>query len=547
MKKSAASDKASLLAFFLEWAAIKGWEVPRIHVLACHWLEHSGNLAVLRCFRGFGKSTLLAVYNAWRYHNDAKYRILHQGADDQMAYKTSRDTQHVLRKHPWTRGLLPNRPGPVEQWWVHGSDDERNASMFAKGITSTTTSSRADECQNDDCEVPKNISNPEAREKMRARLSEQVHIMVPGAKQLFVGTPHTHDSLYDEQEKLGADCLTIKMFDREQRIETATLNSYAIDFVPEFVFCGIGKSTRLLEQGVDYQLLAGKLVFATPPGALIDLYAGSAWPQRFDRSEMLLRRRKTRTIGEFDSQYQLHSKPITEVRLNPDNLKLYKDEPVIKYANGEAAMWLGRVRIAGAAARWDPSSGKLKSDVSSLGLVLQDEQGRRYWHRAVALNGEVAVFKPDGKTIIGGQVQQIVEVVRQFQLRRVSVETNGIGGFAPAVLRAALKQGKIFDCGVTEIHSTGNKNRRILESLEGPLKSGTLWAHTSVVDGDAYSQMREWNPTISDQADDHLDSLAGAVSETPERIGRNAGLTEPGKHRDDWRPDAGVHEIELEG
>jgi hypothetical protein len=202
----APSGKASLLAFFLEWAEIKGWEVPAIHVRACYWLEHSGDLAVLRCFRGFGKSTLLAVYNAWRYYRDQKYRILHQGADDQMAYKTSRDTQHVLRKHPWTQGLLPNRPGPVEQWWVSGSDDERNASMFAKGITSTTTSSRADECQNDDCEVPKNISNPEAREKMRARLSEQVHIMVPGAKQLFVGTPHTHDSLYDEQEKLGADC-----------------------------------------------------------------------------------------------------------------------------------------------------------------------------------------------------------------------------------------------------------------------------------------------------------------------------------------------------
>jgi hypothetical protein len=112
---------------------------------------------------------------------------------------------------------------------------------------------------------------------------------------------------------------------------------------------------------------------------------------------------------------------------------------------------------------------------------------------------------------------------------------------------AALKQAKIFDCGVTEIHSTANKNRRILEALEDPLTSGALWAHVSVLDGDAYDQMRDWNPAIKEQADDHLDSLAGAVSETPERIGRNAGLTEPGRGRDDWRPDAGVHEIELEG
>jgi hypothetical protein len=42
------------------WAERMNWDVPDCHYKACHWLEHRGNLAVLRCFRGFGKSTILA-------------------------------------------------------------------------------------------------------------------------------------------------------------------------------------------------------------------------------------------------------------------------------------------------------------------------------------------------------------------------------------------------------------------------------------------------------------------------------------------------------
>ena len=54
-----------------------------VHWRACHWLEHRGDLAVLRCFRRVGNPTLLAVYNAWRYCRDPTYRILHQARPGQ--------------------------------------------------------------------------------------------------------------------------------------------------------------------------------------------------------------------------------------------------------------------------------------------------------------------------------------------------------------------------------------------------------------------------------------------------------------------------------
>jgi hypothetical protein len=502
-------------------------------------------------FRGAAKSTIYAIYKAYRLREDRSHRSLVWSADGPTAGMLTADVINVLRNHPWCHGMLPPRPG-AKRFWVTGSKDARNASMRAVGVDTNATGARADAVDFDDVEVVGNVETPEARLKLRQRISESTHIAVPGAQKTYIGTPHAHDSIYPERIAGGAAVLKIPLFEHTVRFsDTSARTTYAfphpIGDDGLYVMAGIRKSGRMLKDGVDYQFRDGQVIFEAPPGCVIDICSMCAWPERFTRADIENRRKETLTLNAWDSQYHLEAKPLTEIRLDPEKLKPYDIEPVIKYANGGAAMWLGRVRIVGAAARWDPSSGKLKSDVSSLGLVLQDEQGRRYWHRAVALTGEVAVFKPDGKTIIGGQVQQIVEVVKQFQLRRVSIETNGIGGFAKAYLMAALKQAKIFDCGVTEIHSTTNKNRRILEALEDPLTSGALWAHVSVLDGDAYDQMRDWNPAIKEQADDHLDSLAGAVSETPERIGRNAGLTEPGRGRDDWRPDAGVHEIELEG
>lgn len=547
-----AGARVDFATFFALWADERGWTVPDIHWMAVHWLEHRADLAVLRCFRGFGKSTLLAIYNAWRYYRDPAYRILHQGDQDKTAYKTSRDTRAVLQRHPLTRDMVALQiRGEQSFWWVAGSDDERNPSMQAAGITSNITSSRCDEAQNDDVEVPRNIQNPEARDKMRYRLGEQTHCMVPGARQLFIGTPHTHDSLYDEMARMGADCLTIPMYAHEHRIEDAKAGRYELPFVPDVVFAGIGATTRALVPGTDYKLQGKTLIFPRPPGGLVDCYAGNAWPDRFTADEMVKRRQKCKTVNEWDSQYQLHSRPLHEVRLNPERFRRYVVEPVLRTANREVGLWLGQARIVSAACRWDPSSGKTGSDVSALAVVLCDEFGNRYWHRAVGLTGEVAEFAADGKTINGGQVHQIVGVVKALGLRRVTVENNGVGLFAPAVLKAALKQARLLDVGVSEEPSTANKNRTILEAFEGPLGSGKLWAHESVLDGPMWAQMRDWNPAVRDQPDDYLDAGAKALAETPERIGRVAPAGDDwnpaAKGRDDWRPSAGVFEVELEG
>ncbi len=525
----------SFAAFFLMWAERQGWEVPEIHMGICHWLEHrKGRVGVLEVFRGCGKSTILGVYNAWRYYCDPHDRILHQGDQDGTAYKTARDTQNVLQKHPLTRNIGASLKGNISFWWTAKGywNDPRNPSMQAAGILSNITSSRADHIQNDDVEVQKNVETPEAREKLRRRLSEQIHIGVPGSDRLFIGTPHTHNSLYDEMVEMGADLLKIPLFGKEQRFtDTEKKTVYHCKFVPDTVFLGIGKHTKALVEGEDYTRDGKTLTFDKPPRATLDCYADNAWPERFTAEEMAERRKQCNTLNEWDSQYQLHAKPITDVRLDPEKIIPYDCEPKIQLANRRIGMWLGSVQIVGATAKWDPAIGKIDSDVSAFTVALTDAIGRLYIQVSAELLGD-----------LDAQCRRIREYVIQYQLPRVEVETNGPGGFVPPILRKHLSK---TGCGVGEVHESQNKNKRILDAWEAPLDSGFLWAHVDVLNGPLWDQMLEWNPAVKEQPDDYLDSGAGAIAATPVRIGKLVGNPSNPPHHN-WRPNHGQFDVTLD-
>nr|MBP8207180.1 phage terminase large subunit [Acinetobacter sp.] len=545
--------KVSFAAFFLIYAEVMNWDVPDFHLDVCDFLEDYGPLGLLMMPRGHGKSTMLDIYNAWMLFIDRNRLILHQGATDGDASKCSRGTQQVIEKHPLCQifGVFKER-GELQKWWVNGSEDVRHGSLHARGVLSNVTGARANDIQNDDVEMPANIATPEAREKLRYRLSEQTHILIPGGRKLFIGTPHTHDSLYTLVQKQGAKCMILKMFKEEKRFQNTI--ECLVDFKPIYVFSGIGATARLLKEKEDFLVRANgntwEIIFSESH-YLIDVYSESLWPERFTHVEMEKRRKECRTLNEWDSQYQMHAKPVGEVRLDPDKMIPYDCEPVLRRANGRMIMMLGERQIVGVTMRWDPSSGKLKSDISSVALVLHDDFGVKYWHRSIALTGEVIVTNQSGE-ITGGQVWQLCDLIEEFNVPKVTIETNGIGNFAPASLKSCLKKRGI-QCGVSEQHSVGQKNKRILDALEGPLLSGLLWVHTSVIDtpeegensSRQYKNMRMFNPAITEQPDDDLDSLAAAVTDQPERVGKIHRTNEVNQ-RLNLRGNSGVVEAALD-
>lgn len=528
------------------WAEYKRWKAPAVHVRICLWLERVARIGVLLAWRGVAKSNIIGCWIAYRCWKDRQYHGLLQGADDKVARKVSRHAKDVIRKHPWLQGenLINPADWALERFSVMGNEDPRDPSLAAHGITSNVTSSRATEAINDDVEVPKNIKTPEAREKMRERLEEQTHILVPGGRKLYIGTPHTHASIYVELAAEGADVLKIPLFERHQRYEGKTTEKqkrFLFPFEPTdaddlYVFHGL----KLLTEGKHFRVLKHAVVFDHAPGGVVDIYAGNNWPERFDRKEIKFRREECRTLNSWDSQYQLEAKPVHQIRLDPGRLIPYDVEPTISIANGEVRMMLANVRLVGAVLYWDPATGKKGAHVSAVAVNFTDERGNLYWHQAQALKGDVY----DEENPANSQCHQVRDIAVTFQLENVHLETNGPGTFIPPLLRRALAG---TGCGVIEVVRTSEqqKHKYILDALEPPLSGGFLWAHVSVWETPAIAQMQDWIPGVLNQADDYIDSEAGAVKQTPIRIGKVIGnVKELKKHS--WRPNAGPIEVGVD-
>ena len=132
------------LTFFVMWAHVQGWKVPTLHVRICIWLETCAEPErVLMVFRGAAKSTIYAVFKAWRLYRDPERRSLVWSADGPTAEMLTADVINVLRNHPLTAPLLGGRKPGKKRFWVNGAKDARNASMRAVGVDSNATGSRA--------------------------------------------------------------------------------------------------------------------------------------------------------------------------------------------------------------------------------------------------------------------------------------------------------------------------------------------------------------------------------------------------------------------
>lgn len=520
--------KCDFATFYTLLAMRKGWKVPDIHIRVCDWMERKGRVSVLRMFRGGAKSTIAAAYEAWRLSEDQSLRFLVQAADDATARKMSRDCKSVLNIHPLTKGMLSANAGG-DTFWVKGNDDARNASMNAQGVLSNVTSSRADEVVFDDVEVPKNITTEDSRRQLRERIAEATFILTPNGSKLYIGTPHTHDSLYDEIAADGADVLTIPLFQYNTRMEAETPRTllaceWADTLLADEVFVFVGKN--ILDES-EYRIGPTGIELLKPRAGVLDAYGLCAWPERFTREEIAYRRKEAGGLNRWDSQYMLRAKPVHEMRLNPALMIRYADQVQFRMANGEMVADIGPHRVVGVRAYWDVALGKLKGDTSAMAVLFQDDKGAIFWHHAAEFGGD-----------LDEQCQAAKAVAVLFKLPIIYVETNGVGGFVPAALRKALAG---TGCAVKEAVAKGNKDDRILGAIEPPLSAKMLYVHESL-NPDAIKQMRDYLPGAN-QHDDYLDSLAGAVLQSPVRL--KAAPETRATTGSTWLPTHGSYEAEL--
>ncbi|MFQ3622074.1 MAG: phage terminase large subunit [Acetobacteraceae bacterium] len=471
------------------WNRLNTNATPAHHLRIARWLGHAWERGdtrlLLMCFRGAGKSTVVGLYCAWLLSQRPELRLMVLSAEQGLATRMVRNVRQIIRRHPFCRHLHPRHGGEwaSDRFTVNRQGASREPSMIARGIEGNITGSRADVIICDDVEVPGNSDTAGKRQDLRERLGEIAFILVPGGTTLFIGTPHTPDTIYATEARPGGPA----------------------------------------------PFLAGFRRLVIP---LLDAEGRSAWPDRFsaERIEEVRRRVGPRA---FASQMQLEPQPPEDARLDPADLMPYDDELTLHMANNGLRMLLGGRTLVSASAFWDPAFGAPgRGDASVFAAVFTDSEGTRYLHRIAYLTHD-----PSGTADAATQLcRQVVRLAGELHLPSLTVENNGLGRFLPGLLRSEMARARI-PCTVVEKASTRSKADRILAAIEPLLAARRLWAHRSVFATGLVPEMREWRPTGSKGAhDDGLDAVAGAILNEPTRLSRAA----PAVRDLDWRPGGGA-------
>ncbi len=479
--------------FLWIWNTLNNTGTPAHHRRIARWLDvkRSSNETrlLLMCFRGAGKSTVVGLYCAWLLATDPALRLIVLSAETTLASKMVRSVRQIIRRHPLCRHIRPRGPSEwaADRFTVHRPGAGRDPSMLARGITANITGSRADVVIVDDVEVPNTSDTATEREELRERLAEIEFVLVPGGTTLFIGTPHTEDSIYADAGRDGAE-----------------------------------------------PYLAG---FARLRIPLLDGGGNSAWPDRFTPATIAAMQRRVGPRA-FGAQMQLEPQPPQDARLDPQAMVRYDGELTLHAGNGGMVLRLGETQLVSASCFWDPAFGAPdKGDHSVLAAVFTDAEGNHYLHRVAYMTHD-----PKGGDDAATQLcRQVAMVARELHLPSVTVENNGIGRFLPGLLRAEMARARV-PCAVVERASTRGKTERILGAIEPVLAARRLWVHRAVLAGKFAAEMREWRPGPSSKGahDDALDAVAGCLLAEPVRLPRAMAAERSG-----WRGGGGAYGAET--
>lgn len=459
--------------FATMWNQIQGLKTPRVHYTIIHWLEkcwqENDRRMLLMAFRSCGKSTMVGLFCAWLLLRNPNLRILILAADTNLAKKMVRNVKRIIERHPLTSHLKPSKPDQwaSEYFTVQRETELRDPSMLARGITANITGLRADLIICDDVEVPNTCDTAEKRKELRVRLSEMEYVLVSGGVKLFVGTPHTYHSIYNNEahSELGEENEFLYNYNR-LRIPVYNLNQEI------------------------------------------------AWPEKYTRHDIKMMKKQTGP-AKFKSQMLLEPVNIQECRLDSKNLHIYEDEIDYSEAGRQPVLKIGGKKMVSASAWWDPSFGANNSDGSVLACLFVDEEGHFYLHDLSLITKDWDGTGDDDPASI--QCRKVTQILARNYMPNVNIETNGIGKFLPAILKNELaKTG--YGCAVQEMTSRTNKDQRILEAFDVVLAARLLHINKSVLKTPFITEMQEWHPGKSKGHDDTLDAVAGAINAQPVRL-----------------------------
>lgn len=479
------------------------------------YLQHGPRRRVIEAFRGIGKSWITAAYVCWLLWRDPQHKILVVSASKDRADAFSIFTKRLIETIPELAHLKPrgDQRNSNLAFDVGPARPDQSPSVKSVGITGQLTGSRADTIVADDVEVVKNSATVAQREKLGELIKEFDAILkpLPHAEIVYLGTPQTEESIYNQLPARG----------------------YEIRIWP----------ARYPKDQKHYQQYAGRL--APMIAEAFERNPAIAWtpvePTRFHEEDLMQREASYGRSG-FMLQFMLDT-TLSDAERYP--LKL--SDLIVMDVDREAAP----IRVM-----WASGREQIVEDIPVVGFTGDRLYRPMYVSKDVEeFTGTLLTIDPSGRggdesgytvtKLLRGMVylrraggikggysdealEQLAHIARAEKVKTIVVESNFGDGMFTKLLEPVLR--RIYPCAVEEVHSVGQKERRIIDVLEPVLNQHRLVVDAALLRADQkdevkYQLFHQLTRITRDRGslrhDDRLDALAMAVAYWTEYLDRD--------------------------
>ncbi|MCM1073931.1 MAG: phage terminase large subunit [Bacteroides sp.] len=436
-------------------------------------LQYGWDDTIVEGFRGVAKSTITGCYADWKFDNDPEnYQLLEVSANQTEACKFLKFSRDLLNIIPFLNYLIPDKNkgqrDSALQFDVRPALPRIQPSCKALGIFGQITGNRAVEIIADDIETSQNCDTSIKREAIRKAVTEFSPVLRPlKGRILYLGTPHTETSIYNEQQAKGCK---VQIFPVRYPNQTEIL-----------------KYNGNLSEAISERLLSNPELEGQPTD-----------PLRFDTETIIKEESKGRS--KFLMQYMLDN-TLSDIERYP----LKCSDLIVMDCHKEMAP----EKVA-----YSSNISQLLKDTSCNGIgtdcfygpvfipeikwlpyhfktMAIDPSGRGKDESAFCiigvLNGYLYVLKWGGMQ--GGyceeNLKKLALMAYNYKVNKIKIEANFGDGMFTTLLTPYLR--KNHPCAVEEVKHNIQKEKRIIDTLEPVMNQHRLIIDKNVIKEDKES------------------------------------------------------------
>jgi hypothetical protein len=441
------------------------------------YLQFGPKRCVIEAFRGVGKSWITAAFVCWLLLLDPQKKIMIVSASKERSDAFSIFVKRLIADMPELQHLRPDKKkGDRDSnliFDVAPATPDQSPSVKSVGITGQLTGSRAHVIIADDIEVPKNSFTAPMREKLAELIKEFDAVIKPAedcppdepSRIIFLGTPQTEMSIYNRLPPRGYE---IRVWPARIPVDAKKYSGTLAPFVQAMIDFGAKPGHPVdVKRFTDGDLAERELSYGRSGFALQFMLDTSL----SDAERYPLKLEDLMVMG-----LDMERGPVALAHGKDPRKNLLEDLSPPGFAGDYfwGPMWVD--------AEFSPYEGSvLAVDPSGRGL---DETG---YAVVKQLHGRLFLMASGG--LKGGatpeNLRKLADMAKTHKVNAVVIEKNFGDGMYGALLKPILSQ--VWPCSLEECLSTGQKETRILSTLEPIVQQHRLVVDRKVIEADLAS------------------------------------------------------------